>query len=103
MAYEVSEKITKTLNTLTGSEPVKKALSFMEEDNEYIIQKQIEMTLIPSPTFHEQEKAARVIAIFKEYGLEDRRSDAHLSEVWKEKAAAYDAEIERQKELYGIE
>jgi acetylornithine deacetylase/succinyl-diaminopimelate desuccinylase-like protein len=75
MAYEVSEKIQKTLDTLTASEPVKKALSFMEEDNEYIIQKQIEMTLIPSPTFHEQEKAARVIEIFKEYGLEDCHID----------------------------
>ena len=39
----------------------------------------------------------------REYGLEDRRSDAHLSEIWKEKAAAYDAEIERQKKLYGIQ
>ena len=51
------------------------------------------------------EKLADYLGAYlqREYGLKDRRSDAHLSEIWKEKAAAYDAEIERQKKLYGIE
>ena len=52
MAYEVSEKVRKTLDALTADEKVQKALRFMEEDNEYIIQRQMELTLIPAPTFH---------------------------------------------------
>ena len=75
MEYAVSEKIRGALGALTGCEKTKKALRFMEEDNEYIIQRQIEMTLIPSPTFHEEKKAARVLELFKEYGLEDCHID----------------------------
>lgn len=38
-----------------------------------------------------------------EYGLADRRSDAHLSSVWAEKIEAYNAEIAAQKIKYGIQ
>ena len=34
--------------------------------------------------------------------LTDRRSEEHLSEVWQEKLKDYYAEIERQKEIYGV-
>lgn len=39
----------------------------------------------------------------EECGLEDRRGEEHLSEVWEEKLTEYYAEIERQKTLYGVE
>ena len=39
----------------------------------------------------------------EECGLEDRRSEEHLSAVWEEKLEEYYAEIERQKVLYGVE
>ncbi|MBQ3578963.1 MAG: M20/M25/M40 family metallo-hydrolase [Firmicutes bacterium] len=77
MAYEISEKVQKTLNTLTADPKVKEALKFMEDDQEFIIQRQIELTLIPGPTFHEQKKAARMVELFKEYGLEDCHVDEH--------------------------
>ncbi|MBQ9122003.1 MAG: SGNH/GDSL hydrolase family protein [Lachnospiraceae bacterium] len=38
-----------------------------------------------------------------DFGLEDRRSDEHLSQIWDEKLEYYYAEIERQKQLYGVE
>lgn len=39
----------------------------------------------------------------QDFGLEDRRGDEHLSQIWDEKLEFYYAEIERQKELYGVE
>ena len=39
----------------------------------------------------------------EECGLEDRRGEEHLSAVWQEKLKDYYAEIERQKEFYGVE
>ena len=77
MAYEVSEKVRKTLDALTADEKVQKALRFMEEDNEYIIQRQMELTLIPAPTFHEEKKAARILELFREYGLDDCHIDEY--------------------------
>lgn len=38
----------------------------------------------------------------EEAGLEDRRGEAGLQEIWKDKIAAYEAEIEEQYERYGI-
>lgn len=38
----------------------------------------------------------------QEYGLEDRRCEEHLSDVWEQKLTDYYAEIERQKQLYGV-
>lgn len=38
----------------------------------------------------------------RDCGLEDRRGQTHLAEVWEQKLEEYYAEIERQKELYGV-
>lgn len=60
MEYKVSEKIQKKFDTLTKDAKVQKALQFMEDDQNEIIDRQIELTLIPAPTNHEQKKAARL-------------------------------------------
>lgn len=39
----------------------------------------------------------------EDFDLADRRDDEHLSQIWDEKLKIYYAEIERQKELYGVE
>ena len=39
----------------------------------------------------------------EDFGLEDRRSDEHLSQIWDEKLKIYYEDIERQKQLYGVE
>ena len=76
MEYQVSEKVRDSFQKLTENEKVQKALAFMEADQEEIIAKQIELTLIPSPTYHEEKKAARLLEMFKEEGL----TDCHIDE-----------------------
>lgn len=76
MEYKVSEKVQKKFDTLTKDAKVQKALQFMEEDQDTVIDKQIELTLIPAPTNHEQKKAARLLEMFKEEGL----TDCHIDE-----------------------
>ena len=39
----------------------------------------------------------------EDFALEDRRSDEHLSQIWDEKLKIYYEDIERQKQLYGVE
>ena len=48
MEYKVSEKIQKKFDTLTKDAKVQKALQFMENDQNEIINRQIELTLIPA-------------------------------------------------------
>ena len=76
MEYQVSEKVRESFEKLTGNEKVQKALAFMEKDHENIVEKQIELTLIPSPTYHEEKKAARLLEMFQEEGL----TDCHIDE-----------------------
>lgn len=77
MAYQVSESIAAVLEKLTNEENVQKALKFIEEDQENIIQKQIELTLIPAPTGHEEKKAKRLLEMFEEEGLTDCHIDPY--------------------------
>ena len=76
MKYQASDKIQEKFEALTKDEKVQKALAFMEEDHEQVIEKQIELTLIPAPTYHEEKKAARLLEMFKEEGL----TDCHIDE-----------------------
>lgn len=76
MEYQVSEQVRKKFDALTKNEKVIKALDFMEKDQDAIIDKQIELTLIPAPTHHEQKKAERLLEMFKEEGL----TDCHIDE-----------------------
>ena len=77
MAYQVSEKVQKALDALTARPEVEKALHFMEEDQEEIIQRQMELALIPAPTFHEERKAQRLLEMFRAEGLEDCHIDEY--------------------------
>lgn len=76
MEYQASKAVQEKFQALTKDEKVLKALSFMEEDSDNIIEKQIELTLIPAPTFHEENKAKRLLEMFKEEGL----TDCHIDE-----------------------
>ena len=71
------KKAEEALNLLTAAPEVKAALAFIEQDRENVIQKQIELTLIPAPTFHEEKKAARLAEMFREEGLEDVHIDSY--------------------------
>ena len=76
MEYKVSEQVRQKFDALVKDEKVQKALKFMEEDQDAVIDRQIELTLIPAPTDHEQKKAERMLEMFKEEGL----SDCHIDE-----------------------
>lgn len=76
MEYKVSEQVRQKFDALVKNEKVQKALKFMEEDQDAVIDRQIELTLIPAPTYHEQKKAERMLEMFKEEGL----SDCHIDE-----------------------
>ena len=77
MKYQVSENVKSKFDALVKDEKVLKAVEFVKDDNDAIIDKQIELTLIPAPTFHEQDKAARLLEMFKEEGLEDCHIDEY--------------------------
>ena len=76
MEYKVSEQVRQKFDALVKDEKVQKALKFMEEDQDAVIDRQIELTLIPAPTYHEQKKAERMLEMIKEEGL----SDCHIDE-----------------------
>ena len=76
MEYKVSEQVRQKFDALVKDEKVQKALKFMEEDQDAVIDRQIELTLIPAPTYQEQKKAERMLEMFKEEGL----SDCHIDE-----------------------
>ena len=76
MEYKVSEQVRQKFDALVKDEKVQKALKFMDEDQDAVIDRQIELTLIPAPTYHEQKKAERMLEMFKEEGL----SDCHIDE-----------------------
>lgn len=76
MEYKVSEQVRQKFDALVKDEKVQKALKFMVEDQDAVIDRQIELTLIPAPTYHEQKKAERMLEMFKEEGL----SDCHIDE-----------------------
>lgn len=77
MSYEISAPIRSALDALTADPKVRKALAFQEADQEEVIQRQMELTLIPAPSYHEQEKAARLLEMFKAEGLEDCHIDEY--------------------------
>ena len=76
MEYKVSEQVRQKFDALVKDEKVQKALKFMEEDQDAVIDRQLDLTLIPAPTYHEQKKAERMLEMFKEEGL----SDCHIDE-----------------------
>ena len=59
MSYQVSENVKNKIAALVADEKVKKALDFIKADRDVILEKQCELTLIPAPTHHEEEKAKR--------------------------------------------
>ncbi len=75
MAYQVSGRIQAALDALVSDPQIQRALSFMETDQEEIIQRQMELASIPAPTYHEEEKARRLLELLRSEGLEECRID----------------------------
>ena len=77
MEYKVSEQVRQKFDALVKDEKVQKALKFMEEDQDAVIDRQIELTLIPAPTYHEQKNAERMLEKIKEEGISDSHKDEY--------------------------
>ena len=60
MDYQVSSKVEKAFSEVLAMPEVKKALEFIEKDQEQSIKEQIELTLIEAPTFHEENRTSMV-------------------------------------------
>lgn len=71
MSDPISQRVRQALAALTGEEKVQRALRFMEEDREEILNRQMELALIPAPTYHEEKKAMRLLEMFRAEGLEE--------------------------------
>lgn len=77
MAYQVSKRVQEAFDALTAHPKVRQALEYMERDQEEIIARQMELALIPAPTYHEEKKAQRLLEMFRAEGLEDCRIDGY--------------------------
>lgn len=71
MSYVPSKERKEAMNQLYALPQVQHALKYIENDHEHTVEQQIELCLIPAPTFHEENKAKRLAEMFKEVGLED--------------------------------
>lgn len=71
----ISEGVRERYQSLFANERVEQALRFVEADHDNTVQQQIEITEIPAPPFHEDERRAHYTSILEELGLEDIRTD----------------------------
>ena len=53
MDYVVSPKVKEIVDKMVSLDAVKKGLEFIKEDNDQTVQNQLDLAMIPSPTFHE--------------------------------------------------
>ncbi|MEL1136107.1 M20/M25/M40 family metallo-hydrolase [Desulfitobacterium sp. THU1] len=67
----------KTMATLMASEPVKKALAFLEKDAEYTLKQQLELVQVPAFTGQEEERAKYFQKLIEAEGYK-----TELDEVW---------------------
>ena len=74
--YSMRPEIREAVSALTRLSEVKKALDYIKADHENCISEQLELVVIPSPTFHEEKRAAYMAEKFHEFGLEDVHIDS---------------------------
>ena len=77
MDYQVSEQVRRAFDALSADARVQDALAFIREDQANVVERQIELTLIPAPTYHEAAKARRFVEMMKAEGLSECRIDEY--------------------------
>ena len=75
MEYIVSQKTRDQLAALLAVPAVARGFELIEQDQDRCIQEHIELALIESPTFHEENRAAAFKKKFEELGLADVHID----------------------------
>ena len=77
MSYQISQKTAAVFEVLTALPEVKQGLEFLQQDHQKAVQEQLEMVVIPSPTFQEEQRAAFYAEKLRELGLVDVHLDRH--------------------------
>ncbi|MGE8207159.1 M20/M25/M40 family metallo-hydrolase [Heyndrickxia sp. NPDC080065] len=72
----ISSKVNQVFNQLVQEFCVKQGLEFLKLDNESTVKEQIELTLIPAPTFQEQERGEFYKNRLIELGLQNVKVDS---------------------------
>lgn len=75
MAYQASDKVQGIFDQLTALAQVKEAVEYIRTDQETAIKEQLEMVVIESPTFHEENRAQNFLERLKALGLENPHID----------------------------
>lgn len=85
MDYQVSQKIQQLFDRVTAMEQVQAGLNHIQNEEEYCISEQIELTLIEAPTFHEEKRAAAFCEKLRQLGLADVHADPYGNAIgrWK--------------------
>ena len=77
MDYQVSAKIQGLFDQVTAIDEVKKGIEFIEKDQDQSISDQKALTLIESPTFHEETRAKAYCGYLEGLGLENVHIDEY--------------------------
>ena len=77
MDYQVSAKIQGLFDQVTAIDEVKKGIEFIEKDQDQSISDQKALTLIESPTFHEETRAKAYCGYLEDLGLENVHIDEY--------------------------
>ncbi|MDL2248587.1 M20/M25/M40 family metallo-hydrolase [Tyzzerella sp. OttesenSCG-928-J15] len=75
MSYKVSEKVQELFNSIVEMDEVKKALKFIEDDQENTLEEQIDICKVQAPTFQEKERAEHFKNYLAKLGLENVHID----------------------------
>ena len=75
MDYQVSAKTQTALDEALKIAEIKKGVDFIKDDSQNTLKDQLELVVIPAPTFQEEERAKAVAEKFRKLGLEDVHID----------------------------
>lgn len=73
--YAASAPVSQVVGSLTDMPAVRRGLDFIERDQQATIAEQVMMSEIPSPPFHEDQRAADYLLRLTELGLENVHRD----------------------------
>ena len=75
MTYNVSERTEQLLACLSDDKAVRAALDYLRENSVRTLADNIELAMIPAPTYHEEKKAKAYADKLRSLGLEDVHTD----------------------------
>ena len=73
--YEVRQSIQQSLKILSANSLVKEAVTFLKADVSRRINEQVDIALIPAPSYNEEKRAKYLYQLFKDFGLQDIHID----------------------------